>query len=497
MNSCIVTPKQDKKGNRYIGIEAVDPYNIFLDPTGRKLYRIRRIEMDMNELKGLAELTDSKGKFLYNKDKIEQTTAAVVALMRAEREKRTGTGQWLTSNRTPVVLHEYLGTLIDGTGKVVGENVLCVVANNQFLIRGPEPNPFWHECDWLITAPVITVPLSPYGRGYVENFASIVKTYNELTNMLLDGVFTSALKAFAAVPSMLEDPSQIDEGVYPNVVFRLAEGMMAGDFMKEVNLGALPQDAFQIWAALKKEMQEGAAFNELSLGQLAPRGRTSATEIGTVEQNSTSLIRGIAHNIEVLFLEPLLDVLWKSALQHLDPKDDEIKAAIGPDWFKVIYAKRKQFAKHRTVFTVRGISSMIMRQQKLQTLMQFLQVIGTNPVLTQVFLQEIDPGKLFDYLLELFDIEQGKLELSPREQMMKQLTGQGGQPQPGQPGQPGQPPPGGPAQQGQQPQRQLPPPARPNPAQPAMNAGGGQRIPPQRSVPMAAARQTTANAGGA
>ena len=472
MNAATVTWKENAEGG-YVAIDPVDPYNVWLDPTGRNLYRIRRIEIDLHELQALAQQKDKKGLPLYIKEEIDRTTSEVIALMRAEREKRTGTGQWVTSNRKPVVLHEYLCTLIDDEGNVQGENVLCVVANNTRLIRGPEKNPFWHERDWLVTAPIITVPLSPYGRAYVENFAAITKTFNELTNLLLDGVFTSAMKAFAAVPSALEDPSQIDEGIAPNTIFRLAEGNMPADFMKEINLGTLPQDAFQIWTTLKKEMQEGAAFNDISLGNLAPKGRTSATEIGTADQNSNSFIKSIARNIEVLFLEPMMDLLWKTTLQHLSAKDTELADAIGPDWFGVLLKNKRKFAKYKVTFIVRGISSLVLKAQKVQGLMQLLQICGGNPLLMQKFVQEVDMGKLLNLLFDLFDVEKDRLVPTPRERLMAELT-QAQQP----PGAPGQAGPGG------------------NPQQPSAGPGGGQQVPPGAGPPQAAAVKLPPQAGG-
>ena len=480
MNSVVVTYKVaegEKYG--YVCIEPTDPYNIWLDPTGRHLYRIRRTEIDLHELHGLKNLKDKKGMDIYNSDAINTVSASIVAMMRAEREKRTGTGQWTLSNRRTVVLHEYLCTIIDNEGKVQGENVLCVVANNTHLIRGPEKNPFWHKRDWVVTSPIITVPLSPYGRGYVENFASIARTFNELTNLLLDGVFTSALKAFAAVPSMLEDPSQIEEGVYPNVVFRLAEGMQAGEFIKEVSLGQLPPDAFQLWGALKKELQEGAAFNELTLGNLAPKSRTSATEIGTADQNSTSYIRSIATNIETLFLEPVLDLLWKTTIQHLSKDDKELEDAIGEDWFRVLLKNKRKFVDYRVQFVARGISSMLLKAQKAQQLMQLLQVVQGNPLLLQAFLKQVDMTKLLNLLYELFDIEKDRLIPTPRERLMnevlnpvQQLAGPGGQ---------------------QPPQQQGP---QGNPMQPSAGASGGQAVVPGAGVPAAAARATPSTAGG-
>lgn len=473
MFACTVTVKGEGK-DQYTAIEPIDPYNVWLDPTGRGLYRIRRIEMDMHELLELAEKTDAFGMFIYNRDQIAMCQAAAInALMRAEREKRTGTGQWVYSTRIPVVLHEYRATLIDSTGKCRGENVLCVVANNTFLIRGPEENPFWHEQDWVLTAPIIVVPMSPYGRTYVENIASICRTFNELTNLILDGVFTSAMKAFVAIPSLLEDPSQLDDGVHPNVVFRAQEGTVPTDVLKEFSLGTLPPDAINIWQSLKKELQEGAAFNEIALGQLAQHSRTSATEVGTAESNSNSFLKSIATNIETLFIEPLLDIYWKTIIQHLSKNDTEIADAVGEEWFAALLKNKKQFAKLKLTFNVRGISSLIQKGQKLQQLLQFLQIVGSNQYLAQAFLAEMSPQKLLSYLEELMDIDRDEINMSERDKQIQQVLQQ--------------------QTAALQATAGAPPGAAPTPGgpQPAAGPAGG-----QQATPGSAQRQLPAAAGG-
>lgn len=473
-------------GVRQTVLENVDPYNIWLDPTGRGLYRIRRLEMDLNEFQALARKVDGKGVPLYTIEEMKtagSTQGTMEALQRAEREKRTGTAQWQTSTRRPVLIHEFYGTIIDNEGNTLGTNVLAVWANQNHLIRGIEENPFWHGRDWMVIAPVLPVPGAPYGRAYVENFATICRTLNELTNLLLDAVFTSAMKAFAVVPSMLEDPGQVDEGVYPNVVFRLNDGAVPADFLKEVNLGQLPPDVMQIWQALKRELQEGAAFSDLSLGQLAPRSRTSATEIGTSQQNSNSLITSIASNIECLFLEPLLDLIWRCSIQHLDPKDKELRSALGDDWFDALVKGKKQFAKMQVTFVCRGISALIDKGQKLQKIMQLMQIVGANQQLAQVMMQEISWKKTLHYLFELFDIDSSRVLMTPREQLMAQLQAQQQAQQQAQLA----------AASGQRPSGAQPPAAGP---QPAMGPQGGQAVPQQGAPPAAAQQQLPPGAGG-
>src|SRR5262249_29105483 len=124
-------------------LENVDPYNFWLDPTGRGLYRIRRLEMDLNEFQALVKKVDGKGLPLYEIEEMRtsgSTQGSNEAMQRAERERRTGTGQWLTSNRKPVILHEFYGTLIDNEGNTLGENVLAVWAHQNTLVRKPEEN---------------------------------------------------------------------------------------------------------------------------------------------------------------------------------------------------------------------------------------------------------------------------------------------------------------------------------------------------------------------
>jgi hypothetical protein len=498
-------------------IENVDPYNVWLDPTGRNFYRIRQIEMDINAFQSLKHAKDGKGKSLWNVEEIGSATSQALQavseqMARAEREKRTGTAQFAASNRNVIVLWEFYGTIIDNEGNTIGENVLAIWANNTWLVRGPEKNPFWHGRDWLVTAPILPVPGAPYGRAYVENFASIAKTLNELTNLLLDAVFTSSMKAFAVVPSALEDPTQIEEGVYPNVVFRLQDGNLPGDFLKEVNLGQLPPDAATFWQMLKKELQEGAAFNDISLGGMAAHSRTSATEIGTAEQNSNSLIQSIASNVECLFMEPLLDIVWRTTIQHLDKNDKEIRAAVGDEWFDALYKGKKEFAELQVTFICRGISSLIMKQQKLQGLMQYMQVIGQNQQLAGAFQEKVNPERFFKYINTLFGIETVNIFKTPREEQVAK------------------------AQQDQQMQQQMqqqaqmqkqqmlmdavakvgasavkqPPTtdigtqnisqggagAKKAPGQPSAGASGGQAIPSGGGVPAAAQQQLTTGAGG-
>lgn len=442
MVSAVVVQKGfDKKS--YTAIEPIDFRTVWLDTSGRNLYRIRRYEIEKSQLVAMAKKTDASGIPLYDLDEIMALTDQVMLKERWERMNLTGEGQLDLSTRKTITIDEYLCTLISPDGELIGENLLCVVANDLFLIRGPEENPFWHESDWLVATPLITVPLSVYGKSYAENMAQLAHTFNELTNLIMDGTFTTAMKAFAADPTLLDDPTQLDEGISPNKIFKLAEGalMVGGSkFLQEIDLGELPAEAIQIWQSIKAEMQEAANQNDITMGQMAPKGRTSSTEIQSVQNNAAAPLRSLAKTVEQRVVEPILDIFWRTGLQHMRKNDNEARQVVGDVWYDTIYKMRKQFASGWIKFQVRGISALIARTQKLQQLMNMLQVISQNQMLMQQFLQKVSPDRLLAIMFKLFDIDPEELEPSEREQLIQQITQPPPQPQP----QPGIPGPGAP-----------------------------------------------------
>jgi hypothetical protein len=424
--AAIVLWKERPDGTGYVSVEPLDPRALWFDHTGRGLYRIRRIEVDKSEMLRLARQTNKRGKKIYNLQQIENLASYLRVEMQEEQRRLTGSGVEQTSWRKPLTLDEYLCTIVDTDGQVLATNSLVIVANERFIIRGPEANPFWHKRDWIVSTPLITVPLAPYGRSYMENMGSMARLFNDLTNLIMDAVYTSALKAFAINPSLLEDPTQADEGLSPNVTYRLQDGSDPKMFMNEIELGSIPPDVFQVWQALKSELQTAAGFNDISAGNMAPKGRTSASEIVTADTNSTAQQRDIARTIEQRFIEPVLDLVWKTGLQHMKKNDPKLIAAVGNEQlYQALWMRRKELAGRSLTFHVRGISEMILKQQKLKALLQTVGIIAQNQNLTQAFMQKVDPGKLIDLILSLQEIDISKLGLTPREQMMKQISQQG------------------------------------------------------------------------
>lgn len=422
MLASTVTWKEDVPGGR-VAIETVDPQFVWLDHTGRNLYRIRRTEIDRHEIIKMAKAEDRTGKPIWNLEQLKALTTYISAEDEGKRQDATGVGTQVISTRVPIVLDEYIATVVDRQGNMVGEeNSLYVVANERFLVRGPERNPFVHGADWLVTTPLVTVPMSPYGRSYMEDFGSVAKTFTELTNMILDAVHTSSLNAYAIVPSMLADPRQASEGITPNKLFKLEDGVDARMFAQKLELGNLSPDAVRVWESMKRELTEAAGINEIGLGQFAPKGRTSATEIDATQQSSSALIRSIAQTIEGRWLEPTLDLTWKTGIQHMRPTDPVLRDAAGWELFNALVAQRRELIKRPFTFQARGISTLIQKGQMLNKLLQILQVISSNEALLTAFMQQVDVGRLVQYILTLGNIDVTRMQMTDRQKLIATIT---------------------------------------------------------------------------
>lgn len=419
--SSVVTWKDDIPGGR-VAVETVDPRMVWLDHSFRNMYRIRRIEIDRHDLARMMGESDKKGKGIWNMGEMGNLVNSLTLYDQVYKAEMAGHGVMPLTARGTITLDEYIATVVDTQGKVICDRALCVVANQKYLIRGPEENPFWHGNDWLTYSPLIPTPLSVYGRTYMEDFGSVAKTFTELTNLILDAVYTVSLKAWAIVPGMLLNPEQVAEGLTPNKLFLLEEGMRPEDFAKALDLGTLPPESLKAWEMMKNELTEAAKINEIGIGQFAPKGRTSATEINAADQHSGAGIQSIAQTIETRWLDPTLDLIWKTGLQHVKASDKQFMAAVGDQMAPALLKQRKELIQRPFTFQARGISNTIQKANQLKSLLSIIQIIGSNQIFMQQFLQTISVERLVKKLFELSGVDLSQFQATQREQMMKQVA---------------------------------------------------------------------------
>jgi hypothetical protein len=224
------------------------------------------------------------------------------------------------------------------------------------------------------------------------------------------------------VPGMLLNPNQINEGISPNKIFLLDDGYRPEDFAKELSLGQLSPDSVRVWESMKSELSNAAGINEIGLGQFAPNSRTSATEITETQQSSSALIRSVAQTVETRYLDPQLDLMWKTGMQHASLDSKMLRQAAGEEMWEALHARRREIISHPFTFQARGISGLISRNQQLKALMGILGVIAQNDVLMQAFLKKIDIEKLVNRIFTLSGVDLSKLTISARDTMIRSIT---------------------------------------------------------------------------
>lgn len=419
--SAVVTWKDDVPGGR-VAAETVDPRHVWLDHTYRNLYRIRRTEVDIADIARLATVKSSRGNSLYDLAEMNRLVGSLMTDDNQQAQELTGNGQEIISERKPVVLDEYIASVVGRNGKLLMDNQVAVLANDQYLIRGPEDNPFTHGKDWLLYTPLMPVPLSPYGRSYMEDFGSVAKIFTDLTNLILDATYTSAMNAYVMVPAMLNDPTQMASGIYPNKIFTLEEGYQAEDFAKALELGSLDQGAVAVWDKIKGELSDAAGMNEIGLGQLPDKTHIAATAVAGAQQSSSAILRSVAQTVETRFLDPFLDLTWKTGLQHAKIGDRRMAAAVGEEMYSALIMRKNELIKGITTFQARGISSLIQKQQKLQALLSVMGIISQNENLTAAFMQVVDMNKMIQLLFSLSNVDLKKLSMSERDKMIQSVA---------------------------------------------------------------------------
>ena len=184
-------------------------------------------------------------------------------------------------------------------------------------------------------------------------------------------------------------------------------------------MGGIDESAFRIWQALKAELREGASANELSLGQVPPKGDITATEINASSRGSTVLQMGLAKDIDTRWLAPILELVMMTGLQHFDPeKNPALANELGEDMSTMLSNHRREFADIQYKYVAKGLTAAMERGQKVQGLTGALQIIGGNEVLAQAFTQEYSLPKLIGELLQGFDVDISTLKKSDQEKQI-------------------------------------------------------------------------------
>jgi len=399
-------------------IDLVRQEDFFPDPTGRGLYEMQDIYMDFHEIEKL-----SKGKdAIYD--------PAQVKLLKSRQgnqslddkfEKSRETGQNSTNSgyRNQVKVTEIWGTILGDRGEILHENIVTTIADDAWVIQKPTPNPFWHKESPFVVAPIMSVPHSVWGKALMDAPTMLNKAINELFNLTLDGGLMSVHGIKQIRESWLDDPAQVENGIFPGDTLRMNNTAPPGaKVLERVDTATVPADGLNVLNVISQEFNASALTNDLRQGVQSFR-QVKATEVIEASQSITSMFTGMAKQIESSYLSKLLEKSWKVIAQHItDLNTEKTKALIGRQRGEAIQALSNEELFAETVsaclFRVFGVSATLNKQRDFTKIQALLQTVASSEILLEEYAKKYDFGKLLTEVMKSLDIDTYKLQADER-----------------------------------------------------------------------------------
>ena len=335
---------------------------------------------------------------------------------RVEEERRIQ-GIHEASFRRRIVIDEYWGTILDMKGEVSHETVLCALANDKYLIRKPEPYPNWYGEDPFVAIPMIRVPHTVWHRAVMDEVVSLNLALNELFNLTLDGGIASVWGVRQLRMDLLDDPTQVSNGIPQNKTLVLREGVPEGiKVLEQVTTGLVPPDAMAMYNLLEKEMVSASKQNVIGLGQL-PDKVVKATEVASLDQSQSAMMDGIISDVEQGITQ-VLRKAWLTLLQNADFLVESDLAELMTHKELITLANMsdaERFAKlaNGAKFRVFGLSATLAKARDFQKLMALLQVSAQNPVLQRAMMVKFDGERILEKIIRVLNLNPEDLERDP------------------------------------------------------------------------------------
>jgi hypothetical protein len=381
-----------------LSVDIVSPYDIYLDPSGRNRFLIHKITVDEAYLYDLADMG------VIDKSAIEELKE------RGKKVEEETESQKVKhpSFRRIVHLFEYWGDWWDDEGKVMHRNVWMIFGSvgtaigekgvpqvfkegvPAVLLKGPLPNPYWHQKPPFIVAPLIYSPYTEvYPLSLTDPLVDMQREYTRLFNAMLDGAIFDAIAVFEVSDYGVEDVEGI-ENLWAGKILR-KKNINQGQVITPVHLGKMPTAAAFLVQLMERYLLEGFGVTETVMGYLATRGRPTATEVVTARAHAFASIEELAKAAEASFWEPLLNLLLQISLQVLpDIADEQMLQALGEDKevlnqiLSLSAEEREAIARGGYRFKARALSQAVAKVQEIAKMTEFLQLISEIPQLAML-----------------------------------------------------------------------------------------------------------------
>ena len=365
-----------------VNIEPVSPFNIMVDPNGES-YIIESKSCSVADYQSLAKVDN------WNKTK---------TILQESVNKAQGSDEaYVTDVKLDYVYSKFIS---DEQGRVLDTNIHYVIVNKKHVVyygKNTLPNGNFPYCMGF----PMKVLQGRYGRGYITKLRSLLSSYVESMNLLLDAFTISTLGVYEVVTSNIESgKAHLFGSVVPGRMYPVS----APNTINQVYNNSLNPNAVNLLFTIDRLIQNRSFQNEFFQGAPTSKGRPTASEVATKTQETSSFFTDIASEIERSIIEPSLELLLHTELMYMDDDahapmftEDETDSSV-LHLLSMSFNERMQLIKDARI-RVRGISGKVMKMSNFNKLMQIVNVIGNMPEVAQA----IDPAKFVQRIFESFD----------------------------------------------------------------------------------------------
>jgi hypothetical protein len=380
-----------------------DPYNIWLDPSGRNLFVIEEEVMDLAMAHDLVDMGILDGDAIR---KVQEDWVESEKEVRESARRQQSPEAGRPSFRREVKLTHFWGSMPTKEGRWSIRNGHLVVVNDKYLGRGPQENPYVHKQIPYIVGSPFRRPFSVYHKGLVEDVVGLQKAMTELLNLTLDSALFAGIKAFEVDLDQIEDPQQLLNGIYPGKVFTKRGAGAQHRMIQDIEISGVSRETIGLWNLLNVEYQNSTAVTEFISGFAGHGGARTATEVVTKQTQGMGLFSEIGRNLEGTVLEPMLEQMAALVVQyHDDFMDPKVAEILGDDLMVQLMlasaeAREDIFDPQHLRVRASGITSLLNRGEEIQKIMTIMQGLGQFGPGMQIIMSEIDVPYFFRGLFQ-------------------------------------------------------------------------------------------------
>lgn len=345
------------------------PNDFRLDPKGRKLYIMHRIDMDLSDYELLVEGGE------YTRKSLEAAQAEYVAqeeTLRKQREQGmqdAGKPSW---RKTVELWEVWTRALCRQDGTAIARNVMFTVLNRKHLARKVTKYLYRNNKTPFIYSPVADKPFSVYHENFGEPVLGMLDAIIDLMNSLVDAAQNVATKGFEISIDQVRNPSAISRGIYGGKVIKTTTPPIPGlTTVRPFDVGEFSPQALQFLSWMVQQFHNGIGITELLSG-IPGLGEKTATEITTKTQAAMGNINEVAQILDKHLVGPGLRQMFELMMEW------------NPEVFGNRIAHQVDKSKLKFKFVISGMSGVLARQTELAQLTQIVQLLMSTPLVKEL-----------------------------------------------------------------------------------------------------------------